>query len=64
MNKIDGAKAFVRGRYGVYRETDVYRRGDNMYLPHGKGYIRVMQLWAGEWGTSHPHVKVLELEGV
>lgn len=64
MKKIDAARAFIRARYGVYRECDVYRRGDHMYIPYGKGFLRITNLWDGHWGTSHPHIKVLELTGV
>lgn len=64
MNKIEGAKAFLRAKYGVYREVEVYRRGDYLYVPHGKGFLRITAMWDGQWGTSHPNVKVLELEGV
>lgn len=64
MNKVNGARAFLRAKYGVYREVDVYRRGEHLYVPHGKGFLRIMQMWAGKWATSHPQVDVIELEGV
>jgi hypothetical protein len=64
MIKIDGAKAFLRARNGVYREVDVYTRGEYKYIPYGKGFLRVISKWDNQWLTSHPHVKVLELEGV
>lgn len=64
MNKVEGARAFLRGKFGVYREVDVYRRGEHLYVPYGKGFLRIINMWAGQWGTSHPNVKVIELEGV
>lgn len=64
MNKIEGARAFVRSRHGVYKEVDVYSRGEQKYVPYGKGFVRLVHLWGAEWGTSHPYVKVIELTGV
>jgi hypothetical protein len=64
MIKIDGAKAFIRARNGVYREVDVYARGEYKYVPYGKGFLRLCTKWDNNWLTSHPNVKVLELEGV
>jgi hypothetical protein len=64
MIKIDGAKAFLRARNGVYREVDVYARGEYKYIPYGKGFLRLCTKWDNNWLTSHPQVKVLELEGV
>jgi hypothetical protein len=64
MIKIEGAKAFLRARNGVYREVDVYTRGEYKYIPYGKGFLRLAGQWDNQWLTSHPNVKVLELEGV
>jgi hypothetical protein len=64
MIKIDGAKAFLRSRNGVYREVDVYIRGDHKYVPYGRGFLRMSNIWNDEWRTSHPQVKVVELVGV
>jgi hypothetical protein len=64
MIKIEGAKAFLRARNGVYREVDVYTRGEYKYIPYGKGFLRLCTKWDNNWLTSHPNVKVLELEGV
>lgn len=64
MIKIEGASAFIRAKYGVYREVDVYRRGDHNYVPYGKGFIRIISMWGDKWSTSHPDVSVVELEGV
>jgi hypothetical protein len=64
MIKIEGAKAFLRARNGVYREVDVYSRGEYKYIPYGKGFLRLVSKWDNQWLTSHPNVKVLELEGV
>jgi hypothetical protein len=64
MIKIDGAKAFLRARNGVYREVDVYSRAEHKYIPYGKGFLRLAGEWDNQWLTSNPNVKVLELKGV
>lgn len=45
---IPTAQAIVRKK-GVYRQCDVYRRGDEMYCKVGSGFIRILQQ-----GTTQP----------
>jgi len=64
FEQIEGARALARSR-GVYREVNVYRRGEQLYVAHGKGFVRVITpKWFDKWRTSHPKIEVLEMEGV
>lgn len=62
FTKIEGAKALFRTRSGIYRESDVYRRGTGCFLPMSGGYIRVEVRTDIGWRTSNPRVVILELE--
>lgn len=60
---IDEALAFVRLHRGVHKILDVYRRNDRLFVRHGSGFIRICsKLPEGGYTTTHPDVKVLELE--
>lgn len=61
---IDDAVAIVRLPKGVYKQTKIYRRGARLYVPHGGGYVRIGARFGDTWCTSHPDVKVAEMEGV
>lgn len=64
FEQIEGARALACSR-GVYREVNVYRRGEQLYVAHGKGFVRVITpKWFDKWRTSHPKIEVLEMEGV
>jgi len=56
FHKIDQGVAITRNK-GVFKQVDLYRRGRELYLKHGAGFIRVM-----EHGTSIPNVSVIELD--
>ncbi len=45
---------------GVYKQTELYRRGKRMYLKHGSGYVRIEGKTGNMWGTSVPSVMVVE----
>lgn len=63
FSKIDDACAVVRYPKGISKIIDVYHRGDRLFVPHGGGFVRVCaRLSDGEYTTSHPDVKILELE--
>jgi hypothetical protein len=63
---IDSNLALVRYPKGVFRQVQMYRRGDRVYLPHSGGYIEVrgLQPHDGSFATSHPDIKLLEFDNV
>lgn len=61
---IEDAVAIVRLPKGILKQTKVYHRGKRIFVPHGAGFIRVTARFGSDpYGTSHPDIKVLELEG-
>ena len=64
FTRVDGASAFVRRKHGVYCQSAVFKRGDNHYIPYGRGFVRIAASFGGRWSTSHPTLTVLELEGI
>lgn len=63
ITKIDDALAWCR--FGkMFRQCDVYKRGEKHYLKHGAGFIRICEKWDSEWLTTNADIKVLEVEGV
>lgn len=61
---IEDAVAIVRYPKGVYKQTKVHRRGGRQHIPHAGGFIRITAKFGDTWGTSHPDIKVQEMEGV
>lgn len=59
---IEDGVAILRGAKGVFKQTKVYHRGERIFVPHGGGFIRVCANFGGTFGTSHPDIKVMELE--
>lgn len=59
---LSDAQAFIRTSTGVYKQVDVYRRGDKAYVQASGGYLRICVGIGGEWPTSHPGVKVIDFD--
>jgi hypothetical protein len=59
---IDEGVAIIRCANGVFKQTKVYQRAGRVYVAHGGGFIRVTAKFGETFGTSHPNVKVVELE--
>lgn len=57
---IEDAAAILRTKRGIWRQTKVYRRGDDLFAALGGGFIR---LYASN-GTSHPDTSLDQLVGV
>lgn len=63
MVVIEDAQAFVRLPKGVYKQVNVYARGERIFVPHSGGFIRVCaRLGSDGWSTSHPSVKVIDFD--
>lgn len=43
---------------GVFRQVDVYRRGDNLYAQHGFGFVKLM----GHPNTTAPGISWDKIE--
>lgn len=45
---------------GVYRQTQLYRRGKRIYAKHAGGFARIGEKWGASWPTSVPNLKVVD----
>jgi hypothetical protein len=63
FHQIEDGVAVIRAPKGVYRQSKVYRRGSRIYVQYGSGYVRVTAKFGDTWGTSHPDVRVEDIEG-
>jgi hypothetical protein len=63
FSAVTDGVAIVRLSKGVIKQTKIYARGDRVYVPHAGGFLRVCAAFGSEFGTPHPDIKVLELEG-
>lgn len=57
---IDDAECVTFSR-GIYRQTQLYRRGKRIYAKHAGGFIRICLRFGETWPTSVPGVKVIAL---
>jgi hypothetical protein len=57
FHKIDDAAAITLAR-GVYRQSPLYRRGENLYVAYGSGFLRL----CSGGGTSLPNVSWKEID--
>lgn len=60
FHKVDDAAAITLLN-GIYRQSDVYRRGSDLYVKHGGGFVRL----CSKGGTSLPRMswKALDVGG-
>lgn len=61
FHRIDDAQAIVRAKGGVFKQAEVYRRRDRLYIKHGSGFIRITTKFGETWGTSAPNVNVVDI---
>lgn len=61
FHKIPDAEAIIRVANGVYKQAEVYHRGERVFIGAAGGFVRVVAKFGDEWGTSHPKIKVLDI---
>lgn len=61
FHRIDDAEAIIRIKGGVFKQTEVYRRGEQVYVKAAGGFVRLAAAWDGKWGTSNPNVNVVDI---
>lgn len=62
FHKIEGAVAIVRFKGGILKQSDMYARGERVFISHSGGYLRVCQKFGSEFGTVNPGIAVLEFD--
>jgi len=60
---IEDAQAIVRLPKGVHKQVKVYHRTGRIYVAHGGGFVCVTAKFGDAHGTSHPDVKVVDIDG-
>lgn len=63
FHRIDDAQAIVRTKTGVFKQTELYSRGDRLYVKHAGGFARIdgHNSNGESWGTSSPSLSVIDL---
>jgi hypothetical protein len=63
FHEIVGHQAIVRFRNNVLKQTKVFRRGSEKYIPHAGGFIRILPPFGRETTnpTTIPGVTVIEM---
>lgn len=61
FHRIEDAQAIVRAKGGVYKQAELYRRADRLYIKNGGGFVRIEAESGGTYGTSSPSLTVLQL---
>lgn len=59
---IDDGVAIIRAKKGILKQVGLYARGGRVYVPVSGGFVRVCASLGGEFVTSHPDIKVVEME--
>jgi len=59
---IDDSAAILRLKNGVYKQVSVYHRDGKLYVPFSGGFVRICASFSDSYGTSHPSVKVMEID--
>lgn len=64
FHHIEGAKAITVTKNGLYRQADIYRYKDRLYVKHGNGYAWVIKTSnrSERLDTSVPDLRVEELD--
>lgn len=63
FHAIDDGQAIVRKPKGVFVQAKLYKRGTQVFVAAGGGFLRICTKFGDSYGTSHPDYKVLELAG-
>lgn len=64
FHKIEDSAVIVKAR-GTYYQRDAYRRGDELFVKHGSGFIRLFaspSAGAVGGGTSVPAISWVEMD--
>lgn len=61
FHRIDDAECIIRVKGGVFKQAELYRRGDRVYLRASGGYVRIVTKFGDTWGTSSPNVNVIDM---
>ena len=55
---IEDGQAIIRQKGGVFRQVKVYRRGSDVFVASGTGFVKLL----GMNSTTAPNISVVELD--
>lgn len=61
FHRIDDAECIIRVKGGVFKQAELYRRGDRVYVKTAGGFLRIAVKFDSMWGTSNPAVNVIDM---
>jgi hypothetical protein len=61
FHRIDDAECIIRAKGGVFKQAELYRRGDRVYVKAAGGFVRIVAQFGDTWGTSNPGVNVIDM---
>lgn len=61
FHRIDDAECIIRAKGGVFKQAELYRRGDRVFVKASGGYVRIVAKFGDTWGTSAPGINVIDM---
>jgi hypothetical protein len=61
FHRIDDAECIIRARGGVYKQAELYRRGERIFVKAAGGFVRITAKFGESWGTSNPGINVIDM---
>jgi len=61
FHRIDDAECIIRAKGGVFKQAELYRRGDRVFVKAAGGFVRICAQFGDTWGTSNPGVNVIDM---
>jgi len=61
FHRIDDAECIIRVTGGVFKQAELYRRGDRVFVKAAGGFVRIVAKFGETWGTSKPGVNVIDM---
>ena len=64
FTQIEDGVAIIRKPKGIHKQVKLYHRDGKVYFGDAGGFIQVRRKWGNDpYGTGHPNISVIELEG-
>lgn len=58
FHKIEEAAVILKGKKGIFRQANVYHRGEHVFAGYGGGFVRLIS----GGSTTNPDVSWIDLE--
>ena len=64
FHRIDDAECIIRVKGGVFKQAELYRRGDRVFVKAAGGFVRIVAPFGDTWGTSNPGINVIDMPSI